>query len=62
MSRRYETTGQRRPHEIATGYQHASRYDVPLERDPEFTLAGQAKLFAAVVGLLIVATLLIAAF
>lgn len=37
MSRRYETTGNSRPHGVATGYQYASRYDVPLQRTNDTT-------------------------
>lgn len=35
--RRYDTTGNSRPHEVATGYQHASRFDVPLQRTADTT-------------------------
>lgn len=60
-SRRYHTTGQSKPHVVATGYRYGSDPNTPLVRD-EFTLAGYLKGVGAVGFLLIVAGIGVAVF
>lgn len=59
---RYTNTGNDKPYIVAPGYKHASRYDVPLSRDPELTPFGFAKSLAACLLLIAAAWGLIIAF
>lgn len=58
---RYTTSGNRHSHRVHPGYRYGSDPNVPLAREPEFTLSGYVKGTLALLFVVLVAWALIGA-